>query len=86
MSVFVVEGKDNNEENGGSFCVGVKFWSEGEKKTPDWHQGACYLVNLVAFFFRTRNILNNIVCHIGGILDPLQGDGVPYSKAQWQGA
>ena len=32
MSVFVVEGKDNNEENGGSFCVGVKFWSEGEEK------------------------------------------------------
>ena len=30
MSVFVVEGKYNKEENGG--CGGVKFWSEGEEK------------------------------------------------------
>ena len=30
MSVFVVEGKYNKEENGG--FGGVKFWSEGEEK------------------------------------------------------
>ena len=32
MPVSVVEGKDSKEENGGSFCGGEKFWSEGEEE------------------------------------------------------